>query len=382
MAVDYIKKSLKVLERLQLKNGGIIATLKSDCYPFIYPRDSAIICDAFNSMGKHERSIKFYYFLKDCVGDRKEIYQRYSADGLPLVSKKHEHDNPGLVLNGIWNTYRASEDMEFLKDMWRMVLNAVNRVEKYMRNGLIYTERSIHEFFRLENGYEIWANCANCKGLYAAGKIAETLGERKLSKKFISMSEELKRNILSNFYDKKSGIFAKTIKLNGNRLFNADITQLSPFYFGLYNDKKMLESMVKFIENNLWYKELGGFMRFKKFEFVKDWHWYTGGHGAFPQFTLWMAKFYNELNNDKKCSKCVEWVEKIFTEEGYLPEHISLQKEYEEWKKNEYEFSERILLGIKRSESLKTRLKGVRYWATPLGWANAEYILLAPKIKC
>lgn len=373
--MNLIKKSEQVLKSLQLANGGIMATPKNGSYPYIYPRDAVIITKALNRLGLHKNSEKFYRFIAKFakMGRYKEILQRYNKEGLPYVTRKDEHDNTGLTIHGIYDTFLHNKDESFLEEMYPLIDSCVNTIFSLSKNGLIFTERSIHEFLRLEKGYEIWANCACCRGLYDAAEIAKIL-HRKEEKRWRNKAKDLNKKINSKMFNKKLGIYVKNLKWPDV----PDISQLSPFYFNLINSKKILRNTLKYLEKYIWHKELNGFRRFRKFEICKDWHWYTGGSGSWCAFTLWGARFYRKLGDKKKYNKCVKWIEKIASKTGgLLPEHIATRKEYEEWKCHEVEFGKRILKGMKVSEKLSKKIKDDMIpWAIPLGWSHAEYILL------
>ena len=179
--MDLIKKSKEVFENLQLDNGGILATPKNGAYPYIYPRDAVIITKAMNRLDMVDNSKKFYYFMNKNAKMEQygEIFHRYNEQGLPFVTRKHEHDNTGLIVHGIYDTYLCCEDETFLQDMWILVFKCIKAIDSFMEKGLIETERSIHEFYRLENGYEIWANCACCRAYYDAAEIAKILSNKK-----------------------------------------------------------------------------------------------------------------------------------------------------------------------------------------------------------
>lgn len=374
--MDLIKKSIEVIKSLQLKNGSILATFKNDTYPFVYPRDATIMTKALNLKGLHKNSERFYYFLKSL---KYFINQRYHGFGfgvgLPYITQRGEVDNSGLVLHGIWNTSSFSSNQKFLEDMWPLVKKCVFRIEQATQNGLVYSRRSIHEYFELEEGHEIWANSACCRGLFDASEIAKSLGKKE-AKLWRFRAENLKKNIYKKMLDKRKKIFVKVIRTSGKKILAPDISQLAPFYFDLIDSNEILERTLKILRKTLWHRKLGGFLRFRFFEICKNWHWYTGGDGPFSVFTIIAAKMFRKIGNKKNYEECEKWIQKISTREGFLPERISLKKDYDEWKRNEFEFSERILNGIKRAENLRAPIKGVMYWATPLGWAHAEYILL------
>lgn len=378
--MNYVNKSLAILKGLGKRNGAILATFENDAYPYVYPRDAVVITKALNASGLYKNSKKFYYFISQFVRNG-EVFQRYDKFGRPFVSKKGENDCTGMLLDGIYNTFSASYDQDFIRDMWPLVNACVNFLAKKTRNGLIYTERSIHEFFRLENGYEIWANSACCRGLYSASEIAKILTKKKEAKKWGIRADNLKKNIKKRLFDKNQGVFIKKIKgVLRAKLTAPDISQLAPFYFDIIEPGTILKRTLKLLRHTLWNEKLGGFNRFRKFEVCKDWHWYDGGDGPWF-YTIWCAKFYKMIGDEKGHDECLRWMEKVITPKGFFPEHISLKSSYNEWVKNELEFNPRIVLAMKRAEKFKPPLEGVMYWATPLGWANAELILCNKFLK-
>ncbi|MBU0466272.1 MAG: hypothetical protein KKF39_01190 [Nanoarchaeota archaeon] len=381
--MNLLTKSLRILKSLQLKNGGILATPADGAYPYIYPRDSVIVTKAFNVSGLTKRSEKFYRFLNKNakIEQYKEIFHRYTPNGLPAVTRKHQHDNTGLVLHGIYNTFLYNKNKEFLADTWALVKGCVASIEKNIKRGLIYTETSIHEFEKLEKSHEIWANCACCRGLYDAAEIAKVLNCKTEQKRWFSEAKQLHKNIKSKLFNKRSSLYMKNTKYKTA----TDISQLAPFYFNLDTNKTILKKTLAHIMKNLWYGETGGIRRFKKFEIARDWHWYSGGSGAWVAFTAWLAHFYKKINDKKNAKLCESWIEKTATRtSGLLPEHVTIKEEFYEWEEHEIEFNKRILNGMRRAEKLNKTFKkkyneDLIYWATPLGWAHAEYVLLKKK---
>lgn len=381
--MNLIKKSIKVIKDSQLENGGILAAPRKSAYPYVYPRDAVIMTRALNAVGDVKNSEKFYQFMNKFakVEWYKEVFHRYNSNGWPCVTRKNENDNEGLLLQGIYDTYQHNKKTTFLEEMWPLIEEVVKLIYSYSKTGLVMTERSIHEFFRLENGYDIWANCACCRGLSDAAEIAQIIGYKEKSKKWEDKAGQLKKNIKNKMFNKKLGVFMKNTKYPEL----PDISQLAPFYFNLEDSKQLLRKTLTHVKKYLWNKEVGGFRRFRKFELVEDWHWYTGGSGSWCVFTAWGAKFYKKLGNKKLYKECKKWLEKVASRtSGLLPEHVSTKVEYEEWKKHEIEFNQRLINGTKVAEKIAEKFKdkrkdGLIYWATPLGWAHAEYLLIKEK---
>tara|TARA_Y100000034_G_scaffold109178_1_gene140173 strand:- start:4737 stop:5882 length:1146 start_codon:yes stop_codon:yes gene_type:complete len=375
--MNLTNKSIKVIKNLQLENGGILATSKNGAYPYVYVRDGVIMTKALNRMGLSKKSEKFYYFINKFskVDNYKEIFHRYNANGLPCVTRKNENDNEGILLHGIYDTYLHTKKESFLKYMWPLIKEVVKLIYSYSRNGLVKTERSIHEFYRLEHGYEIWTNSVCCRGLYDASKIADILGHKDKSKEWEKKAKQIEENIHKKLFNKKLGIFIK------NKRFpeTPDISQLAPFYFKIVNSKVILRKTLNYLQKHIWNNSIGGFRRFEKFEVCKDWHWYTGGSGSWIFFTCWGAKFYNQIGDKKKARECLSFVNRVAAKSGgLLPEHISTKEEYYLWKKKEIEFNRRIINETKKAEKFIKKFKDKKmiYWANPLGWSHAEYILI------
>lgn len=375
--MDLLKKSISIITNLQLKNGGILASPKEGAYPYVYTRDAVIITKAFNRLKKYTNSEKFYYFMKKYskLGNYKEIFQRYNSNGLPSVTRVNQNDNEGLLLHGIYDTYRFNKKETFIENMWPLIKQTVGLIFSYSKNGLVRTLRSVHEFEKLEKGYDIWCNCACYRGLNDASKIAKILGHEKEARLWKDKSEKIKKEITKRMFSNKLGVFIK----NTNYRNSPDISQLAPFYFDLTNDKKILRTTLAYLKKHLWEEDIGGFRRFRKFEVCNDWHWYSGGSGSWCVFTLMAARFYRKLGLNKEYKECMLWIKGIANRSNnLLPEHIATKEEYDEWKSKEIEFNNRIINEMKKAEKSikKINNKKMVYWANPLGWSHAEYILL------
>ncbi len=378
--MDLTKKSIEVLKSLQLKNGGITATpFRKGAYPYVYIRDGVIISKALNRAGYVKNSERFYYFIKKYgkTNELGELMHRYTPAGLPASTRRHQHDNVSLAVHGIYDTYSHSKNREFLIDMWPLVKSLVSSIDGFQKNGLIKTESSIHESNELEEGFEIWANCAACRAFLDASEISKELNCNSEFKRWKKSGNQLRKNILEKMTDKKTGIFYKNLRFKKV----SDISQLAPFYFDIVASKLQLKNTLQNLKENLWINDFKGFRRFKKQQIVKDWHWYTGGSGAWIAFNLWGARFYRKIGDKENENECLQLVHKIAERtNGLLPEHVSTKEEYDLWKDNEIEFNDRIFNGMKETEKLNKILKrkfgeDIVYWALPLGWSHAEYLI-------
>ncbi len=380
-----VDSSLAVIMSLQEKSGGFTATMADDAYPYVYPRDAVFMTMALNACAEFERSKRFYRFLTDLRRPAGEFYQRYNA-GLPYVTNEHELDTTPIVLQGIHDTYSKSGDVAFLREMWSLVeeCSAFTLRSIDGQAGLVYTTNAIHENRELEEGFEIWTNCAAARGLLDASRMAEAVGLPNLQEEWLGRARALFARIAEKLYDAEAGAFVKVMRRSGELVKAADMSVLAPFYFGLSDDNKILESTLGRLRSSLWNKEIGGFNRFQDFEVVHDWHWYTGGTGAsWPFFTIWAARFYNQIGSSEDEEACYDFLDSVVTSDLFIPEKVAPLKGYNLWKENELEFGDRVLNGVRKIERGVHSIRSPDYvcWACPLGWAHAEYILMEKGVR-
>jgi GH15 family glucan-1,4-alpha-glucosidase len=372
------RRSIEVICGLQEEDGGILATFQDDAYPFVYPRDASFMTMALNMHGLSDRSKKFYNFLLQVRRPGGEIYHRYNK-GHPYVTQQGEADVTPIVIQGIYDTYMSSRDADFLESMWSLINEGVGFVIASIDGaaGLVYTTRSIHETQFLEEGFEIWANTAAVKGLLDASRMAELLRHRDSAEAWLAKAKALWREINEKLYERENGLFIKNLRKDGTRVNAPDVAQLSPFYFGLCDDERILETTLGHLRQNLWNEAVGGVNRFRDFDVVKDWHWYTGGTGAsWPLFTLWMAELYGRLGETHLKDECLRFVRSASTKDMEIPEKVAPRSGFSEWMNNETAYNERILRGIARAENLTILIPEYIPWACPLGWSHAEYLML------
>ena len=374
----FAKRSVEVISGLQEEDGGILATGKDDAYPFVYPRDAAIMTMALNLHGLHENSMAFYDYIAKVQRTNGEVFQRYNA-GHPFVSQTGEADVTPIVIQGIYDTFLTSNDVTFLERLWNVTTEGVSFIGSMIDPtvGLLHTARSVHEYNGLEEGFEIWANSAAVRGLLDASRIALALHRQDSAEAWMSRGRSLWKAVTEKLYDPITGVFLKNLRRDGSKVTAPDVAQVSPFYFGLTNDRSSLERTLAHLRRTLWNEGVGGFNRFRDFEVVPDWHWYTGGtRASWPLFTLWMAKLYRRLGDTDSAGRCMHFVRRAATARMEIPEKVAPLEGYQEWKSNETQYNERVQRGAAKAEASSVSIPGYVAWACPLGWSHAEYLLL------
>ncbi len=381
--------SFAVIKGLQQGDGGITATPVDDAYPYVYPRDAVFMTMALNASGEQERSKRFYRYLLTLRRHRGEFFQRYNR-GYPYVTNEHELDVTPIVIQGILDVYNSDsgskESKAFLESMWDLTKECAEFTISSVspETGLIYSANSIHESRELEEGFELWTNSAAVRGLYDASIIAALLGHAQQEQTWLESSIHLRDSLATKLYDQDAGTFIKVMRRSGEKVTAPDMSQLAPFYFGVLGDNAVLSRTLEHLKRNLWNEKVGGFNRFRDFEVVNDWHWYTGGtSAAWPFFTLWAARFYRELGIREEEDACLGFIDSVTTLDRFLPEKVAPVEEYGRWKATELEFGDRLINGVTKIENRVHTITAPGYvcWACPLGWAHAEYVFLEKRHK-
>ena len=121
-------KSVGVLKQVQLKNGGCLATPKGERYPYIYPRDHAMIILGFLSANLTKRAKKGLDFILGCQSESGAFPQRIDTEGNDASYKPVQIDGTGLVLHAFSEYIRHVQDFGFAKDYWENIRRAVKYI--------------------------------------------------------------------------------------------------------------------------------------------------------------------------------------------------------------------------------------------------------------
>ncbi len=367
------EKSIGVLKKSQLRNGGCLATPKGERYPYVYPRDHAFCILGFISAGMFKEARNGLNFVLSEQLKSGAFPQRYDTKGRDASYKPIQIDGTGLIIYSFCEYVKASNDLEFAKQNWKIIEKAVDYIKKSMVNGidLIFTPNSIHEFPPSEQGMEIWANCVCWRALKELNYVAIFLGKKNDYRK---VAQKIKNSILRYMWNSRVQSFIKNIRIMESSSVKVDVdaSQCAVGYFDILdeNNEKVMKTVER-IEKELWNKELGGICRYPKNEGRNN-----GGWGPWPHFTLMICRHWIKLRNKGKADKYLNWVLKV-AYNYELPEHISTVKEF-----NEYitDFTEAGILRVDRMILIRNAKKhpmfkkGIAYITIPLTWPHAEFI--------
>ncbi len=368
------KKSIEIIKKVQLRNGGCLATPEGERYPYIYPRDHAIITLGFISAGLYSNAKKALSFVLKCQQESGAFPQRIDKTGKDASYKPIQIDGTALILYAFYEYIKSTQDIRFARSRWQSLVKAADYLVSnfYEDKELIYTPNSIHEFPPTEQGLEIWANATSYAALKSMHNLCKILKIE--DNQWKEHSIKIKKSMLKYMWNSRKKCFVKNIRIkeSSSVLADTDASEYAVAEFNVLDDNDpRIKSTVKAIEKNLWNKQLGGICRYPKYEGRNN-----GGWGPWPHFTLMLARHYIRTHNKKKADKYINWVLNI-SYKNLLPEHISTVKEFEEYVQDFKEAGllrkDRLIM-IDNARKHPMFKKGIAYITLPLAWPHAEFI--------
>ncbi len=399
---------------------ALLATFPGSRYPYVYIRDSAcasrflykLLISPLKAGGLAYRLLgEVAIFILNCQREDGFWGQRYGINGEDK-SIYIQEDNVAHGVTVLCRYLLASKSMgKTIPDAER-IIDAIDRGAKYAkkhyyRKGihLFYSTTSIHES-AIEKGYSIWVNYAYLLMLRLIQRVATEYGVADRFAEQVELKDAFESTIENVF--SISNRFVRRFKPDGDIDIRADITLMSPFYFGtgmdveyFKNTDKFIKSM-EFIEQTLWDPVLGMLQRY--LPFIEDPHTHIhAGNGPWLPYTSILAQYYFYIGKVERGKEILDVINKYRSQEGYLCEHLTTPERFYEFKKFEwatgkdfekelltdeimlphitYDFIVEELNNMKKAydtiemESKESGDKGYMSFATPLMWSHAEYAM-------
>ncbi len=326
------KRSILLFPLLtNIETGGISAAVeidenKTQCgrYSFCWPRDGIFITNALDILNMKKESEKFYKnFCKITQSKNGRWEQRFYTDGNLAPCWGYQIDETASVVYGIYNHYKRTKNIKFLKDTLKMCEMATKYLKKYINNILenIEEEYKSYDIWEENEGIHTYSLTAIFSAFQAMIEINKLiipefqenrLKIEKINKENLELEKyivDIKDYILKNLYDNDK----KTFVRNKDRKIDISLLGLvTPFEMFAPKEKKILNTVEKIDLTLRTYT--GGYLRYEGDN-------YAGGN-PWVIANLWMAKYYLKQGSKKKAKECFEFVVKTATELGFLGEQI------------------------------------------------------------
>jgi GH15 family glucan-1,4-alpha-glucosidase len=376
------KTSLKIIDSMTLKNGAIMASPPGTRYPYVYPRDTALILRMLLEQGRTRDVKRTLTFLMKAQKETGEWAQRYNVDGSPASYRPPQVDCNGLVLYVMRRYFEETGDKGFLEKHWRSILLGIEFIKEHYipEDGLIFSLNSIHEWPPMEAGFDIWANVTCYAGLRGGYKMAQALDKKDEAENIRNLARDLWIGISKKLIKEH-----RFIKVSGHiKITDPDVSEMAPYITrSIGIEDTIMKNTVRNILEVLWDKELGGVNRYV--ERYGEPGRNNGGYGPYSMYTGWVAQYYLDLGEYDKARECIKWFLK-YNRDGLIPEHISTKERFNKWRKQakevgRYKEHGRREAAEKVMNTPEYKRKGLIYWVLPLTWGHAEYIKMYMKLK-
>lgn len=401
-----------VIHKKNRHKSALLATLPESRYPYFYPRDTASATHLLKTLSGSDFNFAddAYELLMGVANftlsiQRKDGYwgQRYDPDGTDKsIYVQEDNVAHGMIIlaNYILASLKRGDKVNVLNKF----IGAFNKaatfsLKNYFRReiNLFFSTTSIHES-AIEQGYSLWVNYSYLRAFHLAEIIHEHIGKTDMSRQILEFVPYFESNIHKLLIHNDR--YIRRITPEGDYDYKPDITLMSPFYFGFLKlNSTIVRNTIDFMANHLWDPELGMLQRY--LPFTEDVHTHIhAGNGPWLQYTAMLARYYYKIGELKLADKILIEIDLYRTEDGFIPEHLSTYKRFEEFMKLEWssgldynkEFYREIMVkdipfdyileelnNMKRSyDEILERQKATPeakhiVFAAPLMWSHVEY---------
>lgn len=324
-------------------------------YSYCWPRDAVFITRALDNLKMTKETEKFYkIFCKDTQNKNGMWEQRFYTDKRLAPCWGYQIDETASVVFGVYEHYKATKDVKFLKDTYKMCEKAVKFLCTYMDNILGTKDKSdivkneIEATYHTENrnklpdSYDLWEESEGThlyslaciysafdaiteihsvlKPEYEQNNRLKVEAMNKLENATKKYNQEIKKYISNNLYNEKTKTFTRNLK--DERTDISLLGLVTPFGIFSPKEKKVLNTIEKI--NMTLRTYTGGYLRYENDN-------YCEGKNPWTIATLWMAMYYQKSGEKRRANECVEFVIKSANEHGFIAEQVNNQTMTSEW---------------------------------------------------
>ena len=367
------------------ETGAIIASPEIDedftkCgrYAYCWPRDAVFITKAMDILKMDKDTEKFYkVFCKKTQSKNGMWEQRFFTDGKLAPCWGYQVDETASVVYGVFEHYKYTKSIKFLKDNLQMCEKATDFLKRYVEDWLeinvkddrekdivkeqIENEMGSSKGHKYHISYDLWEmnegiHLYSLASIYSAFdsmiNIYENLGkntsdfdnnrlkEEKISKskkELEKMKVEIKKYINQNMYDENKKSYIRNTE--DRKMDISILGTITPFSVFKAKEKK-IQNTVERINLSL-RTYTGGYQRFEDDNYMNGNPW--------PIANLWITLYYLEAGEKKKAKECFDFVIKTVGKHYFLGEQVN-------------------------NETLKPN------WVIGLGWSHAMFIIVLERL--
>jgi len=420
---EKLSKHLEIISKCSIpteQGTVLLATILESRYPYVYPRDSACTSMLFRQMVEKDLDSNgdafnllkgLAQFISHVQDESGEWVQRYGLKGQKKAIYIQEDNTAygGIILaNYLLTCYYRQEEPAELEEYLKKIKKAIQFAIKHFYREeifLFFSTTGIHES-AIEKGYSIWVNHVYILFFNLISQLSNKFDLKDFFAEELSFKCRFSQSVHRRFI--LSDRFVRRITKDGTFDLRPDITMLSPVYFQCTEDDcdsciidgnpDIISKSINFMVGNLWDPELGMLQRYLPFTEDIETHIHAG-NGPWIQYTAMLAQYYYKEGSIERGDAILNQIDKYSTVEGYIPDHLSTKRRFEEFIRLEwevgldakkefhpdilipglsYDFIVEELFFMKKSydkirKDIADGKKTVIHFAVPLMWSHVEY---------
>ena len=420
---EKLSEHLEVIKKcsIQSVHGTVLlATILESRYPYVYPRDSACASMMFrrmveNDLDPHGEAFsilkgiaKFIAYVQEDSGKWGQRYGLNGQDKAIYIQEDNTAYGAIILANYLLACHFRQEEPEELEDYLKKIKKAIQyALQHFYREEifLFFSTTGIHES-AIEKGYSIWVNHVYTHFFNLILQLTKKFDLKGLFDEELSFKCRFCQSVHRRFM--LSNRFVRRITKEGTFDLRPDVTLMSPVYFQckeehcdscvLDENPDIITNSVNFMVENLWDSELGMLQRYLPFTEDIETHIHAG-NGPWIQYTAMLAQYCYKTGAVERGDTILDQIDKYRTVEGFIPEHLSTKRRFEEFIRLEWEvgldakkeFHPEILIPnlsydiiveelffMKKSydkirRDIYEEKKTVIQFAIPLMWSHVEY---------
>ncbi|OHB86757.1 MAG: hypothetical protein A3D13_10680 [Planctomycetes bacterium RIFCSPHIGHO2_02_FULL_40_12] len=420
---EKLSEHLEIIKKCSItsEHGTVLlATILESRYPYVYPRDSACASMMFRQMAEKDLDsngdafsmlkgmAKFIAYVQDESGKWGQRYGLNGQDKAIYIQEDNTAYGAIILANYLLACCFRREKPEELEDYLKKIKKAIQyALQHFYREEifLFFSTTGIHES-AIEKGYSIWVNHVYTHFFNLILQLTKKFDLKGLFDEELSFKCRFCQSVHRRFM--LSNRFVRRITKEGTFDLRPDVTLMSPVYFQckeehcdscvLDENPDIITNSVNFMVENLWDSELGMLQRYLPFTEDIETHIHAG-NGPWIQYTAMLAQYCYKTGAVERGDTILDQIDKYRTVEGFIPEHLSTKRRFEEFIRLEWEvgldakkeFHPEILIPnlsydiiveelffMKKSydkirRDIYEEKKTVIQFAIPLMWSHVEY---------
>jgi len=283
---DLYRRSILIIQTQCDRGGAVLSANDSDVqwgyndhYSYMWPRDSAFVCDAMGRAGFPELTTRFLRFAHDTIKEEGYFLHKYNPDG-SLASLWHpwvrdgkpqlpiQEDATALVIWLVARHYERTRDLELTRAVYRRLVAQPAEFLMRFRDPATSLPLPTFDIWEERQGVFTFTCAAVHAGLTAAAELANLFNEQDRRRRYLEAASALREAMVRHLWLEDEGRFARGLVLEGDALVldrTVDSSAFATFYLGVFPPASaMVESTMNSIREKLWvHTDVGGIARYE-----------------------------------------------------------------------------------------------------------------------